>query len=600
MLDGLDADQRIIAEALHGPVCVLAGAGTGKTRAITHRIAYGVRTGTYDPAQVMALTFTSRAANELKGRLHGLGAGRVEARTFHSAALSQLNFFWPSVVGGSAPKVLDGKARMLAQAAASLKLSVDTPTLRDVAAEIEWRKVTGRSIEQYALAGRGPVGRLGVEQVADLQAAFERLKDERKQIDFEDVLLLTAGLLAQEPAAAMHVRDRYRHFVVDEYQDVSPLQQQLLELWLDDRRELCVVGDASQTIYSFAGADSAYLLDFERRWGDALVVRLERDYRSTPPIVEAANNLMRGRPGALRLRSAAVEADGGDPAAPGEAAIDGAPDAEPSEPRSARRIRRGAAAKAAPDPAFREYADEFAEARGVATAIHALIEDGLAPEDIAVLFRVNAQAVVIEQALAEAGVPARMRGSARFFDQQEVREAVRALRAAAIVPADEPLFKSVSDVLRSLGWTVEAPDGPGALRTRWESLNAIASLVDRAEPGTTFRQFADDLTARAAANHEPTLPSVTLATLHSAKGLEWEAVFLLGLSEGLLPITYADSEAEIDEERRLLYVGVTRARRRLELSRARRNLRSRQEPTPSRFLAELGIRTARGPRDAAR
>src|SRR5680860_492359 len=306
LLDGLDEQQRVAAEALIGPVCMLAGAGTGKTRAITHRIAYGVMSGAYAPNRVMALTFTSRSASELRGRLRQLGAGGVAARTFHSAALSQLNYFWPHVVGGQAPRILDGKGRLLGHAAETLKLKLDTATLRDLAAEIEWRKTSGLSVEEYGsgLHKRSLPGRLDLGQVVAMHEAYEHLKDGRKQIDFEDVLLAMAGMIKSEASVAMQVREQYRFFVVDEYQDVSPLQQDLLALWLGDRRDLCVVGDASQTIYSFAGARSDYLLDFPKRYEDATVVRLEQNYRSSPPIVQAANQLMRGRPGALVLHAA--------------------------------------------------------------------------------------------------------------------------------------------------------------------------------------------------------------------------------------------------------------------------------------------------------
>jgi DNA helicase-2/ATP-dependent DNA helicase PcrA len=569
LLAALDDDQRVVAEALLGPVCVLAGAGTGKTRAITHRIAYGVASGAYDPARVMALTFTSRAAAELRVRLRALGAEGVQARTFHAAALAQLNHFWPLVVGGSAPRVLEYKGRVLGEAAERLKLRVDVPTLRDVAAEIEWRKVSVLGVEEYEqrLAARGAPGALSPEQMLALVAAYEQLKDERRMLDFEDVLLATAGMIESEPSVAMHVRESYRHFVIDEYQDVSPAQQQLLDLWLGGRRDLCVVGDASQTIYSFAGATPQYLLDFERRFPDTTVVRLERNYRSTSAIIGVANRLMRGRAGALQLQAVA-EAEG----------------------------RADAAAASVVEPTVVAYADELAEARGVATRIRERVDAGVPPETIAVLMRVNSQTAILERALEEVGVGSRVRGAARFFDRPEVREAVHALRAAALTIAGEPLFKSVSDVLRSMGWTMQAPDGPGAVRARWESLNAIARLVDDAPQGTTFRQFADELRARAEAQHEPTVSAVTLATLHSAKGLEWDEVYIIGLTEGMLPIAYAKGFDAIDEERRLLYVGITRARRRLSLSWARASGAHRGEREPSRFLQEFGSRTP----DAAR
>lgn len=559
LLDGLDDAQRVAAEALLGPVCVLAGAGTGKTRAITHRIAYGVATGVYAPNRVMALTFTSRAASELRTRLRALGASGVAARTFHASALSQLNYFWPIVVGGGLPRVLDGKARLLGQAAERIRLRVDTATLRDVAAEIEWRKVSELSIDDYARANRPAPGSLSAEQAVDLQRAYEALKDERRQLDFEDVLLACAGMIETEPSVAMHVREQYRFFVVDEYQDVSPLQQRLLDLWLGDRSDLCVVGDASQTIYSFAGASSSFLLDFSRRYADATVVRLEQNYRSSSAIVETANRLMRGRPGALTLHAMGGEES--------------------------------------PTPTIAGYATDAEEAAAVAAELSASIRDGAKPQNLAVLYRVNAQAAPLEAALNDAGVAYQMRGSARFFDLPEVRQAVMTLRAASLTVSDDPLFQSVSDVLRSLGWTLEAPQAAGSVRDRWESLNALMGLVDDAPPGTTFRQFTDDLLARQAAQHEPAIAAVTLCTLHAAKGLEWDDVHLVGLGDGLVPIGYARTQEAIDEERRLLYVGITRARRRLTLSWAANAAGPRE---PSRFLAELGSRTAGAPSGSAR
>ena len=555
LLAGLDAQQRVAAEALFGPVCVLAGAGTGKTRAITHRIAYGVASGAFTPNRVMALTFTNRAAAELRGRLRQLGAGGVSARTFHSAALAQLNYFWPQVVGGQLPSVLDGKGRVLGHAAEKLGLRVDTATLRDVAAEIEWRKVSSLGLDEYAaaLASRPLPGALTAEKLVDLHRTYEELKDERKQIDFEDVLLVCAGMIETEPSVAMQVREQYRYFVVDEYQDVSPLQHQLLGLWLGTRRDLCVVGDASQTIYSFAGARSEYLLDFEREHPGSTVVRLEQNYRSAPPVIDTANRLMRGRSGALTLH-AVHESRPGDEV-----------------------------------PAPEAFEDDRAEARAVAERIAQELAAGAKPESIAVLYRVNVQAAALEQALGDLGISYQLRGSKRFFDLPEVRQAVMTLRAASVAATAEPLFKSVSDVLRTLGWSVRPPEGRGAVRERWESLNAIMGLVDEMPEGATFRRFTDELLARQAGQHEPTLSAVTLATLHAAKGLEWDSVYLVGLSEGLVPISFATTFEQVDEERRLLYVGITRARHRLRLSWAQRGNQpgrpmSRQ---PSRFLAEL-------------
>ncbi len=553
LLDALDDEQRQSAEALLGPVCLLAGAGTGKTRAITHRIAYGVASGVYPPNRVMALTFTTRAAGELRSRLRPLGGAGVAARTFHSAALAQLSFFWPQTIGGTLPRVLDSKARLLAQAAEQAGLAVDTAVLRDLASEIEWRKGAGLSLEEYeAKAHSRPLpGGFDPPRVVDVHRAYEQLKDARRQIDFEDVLLATIGMIEEEERVAQQIREQYRFFVVDEFQDVSPLQNQLLDSWLGDRRDLCVVGDASQTIYTFAGARSEYLLDFGARYPDAKVIRLERNYRSDPIILGAANRLMRGRPGALTLAPT-----------------------RPPVPRAQASVTR--------------FPDELSEARSVADEIAQRIEAGESPSSIAVLFRINSQSAALETALDERGVSSAVRGSGRFFDQREVKEALMMLRAAALTLSDEPLFKTVSDVLRSLGWAQNAPETRGALRDRWESLDTLMTMAEQCPPGTTVAGFVEELLERQAAQHEPTRDAVTLATLHSAKGLEWDTVYLVGLTEGYLPISYARSPEAIEEERRLLYVGITRARVALRMTWAAVGPHRASARARSRFLEDLG------------
>jgi DNA helicase-2/ATP-dependent DNA helicase PcrA len=554
LLDGLDEEQRRSAETLLGPVCLLAGAGTGKTRAITHRIAYGVASGAYPPGKVMALTFTTRAAGELRSRLRALGASGVSARTFHSAALAQLSYFWPQTVGGTLPRVLDSKGRLLAQAAEGARVAVDTAILRDLAAEIEWRKVSGLSLEAYEAAAESRPLPQGIDAAAAtaVQRSYEQIKDSRRQLDFEDVLLATIGMIEEEERIAQQVREQYRFFVVDEYQDVSPLQQQLLESWLGDRRDVCVVGDASQTIYTFAGARAEYLLEFGKRHPDAEVIRLERNYRSDPGVLNVANRLMRDRPGSLTL--------------------------------SPTRTTESTAAAVA----VTAYPDELSEARSVADDIVARVEAGESPSEIAVLFRINSQSAALETALGERGIPATVRGTGRFFDLREVKEAMMMLRAAALTLSNEPLFKTVSDVLRSLGWTQDAPETRGAIRDRWESLDTIMTMAEQCPPGTTPAQFVDELAERQAAQHEPTRNAVTLATLHSAKGLEWDTVYLIGLTEGYLPISYAKTPQAIDEERRLLYVGVTRARATLRMSWAQAAPHRSSARVRSRFLEELG------------
>lgn len=551
LLSALDDDQRVVAQQLYGPLCVLAGAGTGKTRAITHRIAYGVATGTYSPDRILALTFTTRAAGEMKTRLRQLGAGPVQAQTFHAAALRQLGHFWPNFVGGTMPKLFESKARPLAESATMVGLKLDTATLRDVAGEVEWRKVNNLTIEQYEAVAmtKALPGNIGVADMLGLMSTYEQLKDDRNLIDMEDVLLLNAGLLESEQAAALEVRERYRFFVVDEYQDVSPLQHHLLSLWMGDHRDLCVVGDASQTIYSFTGATSEYLLGFTQNYADAQVIKLERNYRSSAPIVTLANYVMRDRPGALELVA---------------------------------QTQQG------PQPTLSEYPDDHAEARAVADAISADIASGIKPEDIAVLYRINVQAIALEQALSDRGISFHVHGATRFFDMPDVKQAIMALRGASVSVTGEPLFKSVSDVLRSLGWTQEPPAGGGALRAKWDALNALMVMADEASPETTFREFTDELITRQQSQHEPNRHAVTLASVHSSKGLEWKSVYVIGLSEGLFPISYATTLDAVAEERRLLYVAITRAQEKLSLSWARYGNNTSIARQPSRFVAEFG------------
>ncbi|MET9438434.1 ATP-dependent DNA helicase UvrD2 [Streptomyces sp. NPDC006551] len=576
VLDGLDPEQREVALALHGPVCVLAGAGTGKTRAITHRIAYGVRAGILQPGSVLAVTFTNRAAGEMRGRLRELGAGGVQARTFHSAALRQLQYFWPKVVGGDLPRLLERKIQLVAEAAARCRVRLDRNELRDVTGEIEWAKVTQTVPADYPAAVAKSVRDAPRDpaEIGQIYAMYEQLKRDRSVIDFEDVLLLTVGILQDRHDIADQIRRQYQHFVVDEYQDVSPLQQRLLDLWLGDRDSLCVVGDASQTIYSFTGATPDHLLNFRTRHPNATVVKLVRDYRSTPQVVHLANGLLsqaRGRAAEHRLELISQRDPG-------------------------------------PEPAYTEYADEPAEAEGTARRIRDLIAAGVPAGEIAVLYRINAQSEVYEQALADAGVPYQLRGAERFFERQEVREAGIALRGAARAGGNDSLLDDAEDlpsqvraVLSTKGWTTEPPAGSGAVRDRWESLAALVRLAEdfaRAKPGATLSDLVAELDERAAAQHAPTVQGVTLASLHAAKGLEWDAVFLVGLTEGMMPITYAKTDEQIEEERRLLYVGVTRARLHLSLSWAlSRSPGGRASRRPTRFLK--GLRPGSGPLGAA-
>ena len=558
VLAALDPEQREVALAVRGPVCVLAGAGTGKTRAITHRIAYAVHTGAVHPGHVLALTFTARAAGELRGRLRALGApgaglDRVQALTFHAAALRQLGHFWPGTVGGRPPRVLASKAALVAEAARAEQITAGAAVLSDTAAEIEWAKVTQIRPDGYAAraarAGRRPP--LGPEQTGLIYAGYERLRRQRNMVDFESLLELTAAVLDGNRQAADDVRARYRYLVVDEYQDVNPLQKLLLDIWLGDREDVCVVGDPDQAIYSFTGATARYLTGFAAEFPAATVVRLARDYRSTPQVVTLANRIIAG--GLVAQR----------PAGPG--------------------------------PSLTGYPDDTAEADAVAAQASALTRDGTDPREIAVLVRVNAQMPAFERALRDAGVPYQVAGSERFFDRAPVRQAMGLIKTASrTVTGATSLVTETRAVLSGLGLTDPPPAGGGALRERWESLAALAALaadLAAAHPDATLADFAAELAARAATGHAPAAPGVTLSTLHAAKGLEWDVVFLPGLTEGVLPIVYAQSDDAVAEERRLLYVGVTRARQRVMLSwAAARTPGGPPVRKPSRFLTGLRVR----------
>ena len=590
LLDALDPDQRAVALALTGPVCVLAGAGTGKTRAITHRIAYGVRTGTYSPTSVLAVTFTARAAGEMRTRLRELGVAGVQARTFHAAALRQLSFFWPQVVGGAPPRILEHKAPVVAEAASRLGLQVDRLTIRDLSSEIEWSKVSLVAADDYVRAAtatdRPPPAGYDRAAVARLIAAYEEAKDARGVIDFEDVLTMLGHMLESRRDIAETVRGQYRHFVVDEYQDVSPAQQYLLDQWLGGRHELCVVGDPSQTIYSFTGATPHHLLAFRTKHPGAAVVRLVRDYRSTPQVVDLANRLLAGA-GRRRGEHAALELVAQRPSGPA--------------------VR------------FEAYDDDEAEAQGIAQRIARLIASGTPAREIAVLYRTNGQSEAFEQALSEAGIGYLVRGGERFFGRKEVRDAIVLLRGAARSMGDVPVGDAVRDVLSSAGWSPQPPAARGAVRERWDSLQALVALADElaarppverpdAPAGAEGRtpglvELVAELDERSAAQHAPQVDGVTLASLHAAKGLEWDAVFLAGLSEGLMPISLAETDAAVAEERRLLYVGVTRAREHLQLSFGRaRTPGGRAGRKRTRFLDGIwpdggGAGRRRGPRE---
>ena len=561
LLNALDPDQRAVATQVAGPLAVLAGAGTGKTRAITYRIAYGAAVGAFDPSNVLAVTFTQRAAFEMRHRLAQLGVPKAQARTFHSAALRQLRHFWPTVVGGPLPDVIPHKASLVAASAARLGITIDRTNVRDIAAEVEWAKVSMIDAAHYAsrvarLRRDVPAG-LDAGDMARLLDVYEDAKNERGVIDFEDILIYLCGMLQERADVASIVRKQYRSFVVDEFQDVNLLQARLLDLWLGGRHDVCVVGDVAQTIYSFTGACPDYLTGFGRKHPGARIVELTRDYRSTPQIVSLANDVLARssqREGTVRLSS---QRDGG------------------------------------AQVTYRTYDDDRAEAEGVAASIADLIDAGMAPHSIAVLMRTNGQSQAFEEALGARGIPVAVAGGKPFFARDDVRTAISRLRAAAAAATDDgSVGEIVRDVLSGVGWAPEAPSGQAGSE-RWSNMNAIVGWADDSQ-AQTLSAFVAELDERVAYQVEPDKAGVELATIHAAKGLEWDAVFLVGVAEGLLPISYAKTAAAREEERRLLYVAVTRARDLLTLSWARsRGADGRGKRKRSRLLDGIWPEEAR-------
>ena len=543
ILAALDPDQRAVALATRGPVCVIAGAGTGKTRAITHRIAYAAAIGTMDPQKVLALTFTAKAAGEMRARLRTLGVPTVAARTIHSAALKQLLYFWPSVFGGRTPDLMTTKTGFLTEAINRAGLSgslraTNRELMRDIAAEIEWAKVSQVGPTDYIdeVSKRMQKPRVTPEQMVQVYTAYESIKKQELAIDFEDVLLLCSAMLEEERDVRERVQDQYRYFTIDEYQDISPIQQRLINAWLGTRTDICVVGDPAQTIYSFAGATPVFLNSFTQRFPEAEVIRLTTGYRSTPEITFAANALLRH--GTMGQELVAFNSHGSKPIVTG-------------------------------------YGDEPAEIRGVMAEINALLVNGTQPQEVAILARTNAQLKGAEKAMLAQKIPYQVRNTERFFERREVRDFLKQVRQASVIPAEGHGW---IDELRSLAQpylTGEAIDGIAALLHLARELDDDDNFSPK-----TLRTYLREVEDRVQQNNPPTMPVVTLATLHAAKGLEWERVFLIGASDGQLPLTNSSGEAVIEEERRLFYVGITRAKADLHIS---------YRGNPSQFLRESGL-----------
>jgi len=518
---GLNAEQRAAVEATTGPVCILAGAGTGKTTTITRRIAWQVASGAFTPGELVAVTFTDKAAGELRARLARLGVEGVRASTFHSAALALLRRF-----AGDPGRILSTKALLLRQIGNRLPAPYKFRPAGDLATEIEWAKNRRLTPRTYigALGGHEPP--LPADLAHRVFREYEQRKTDAGALDFEDLLERTIRVLEDDPRACEIVRERWRAFTVDEYQDVNVLQQTLLDLWLGDRDELCAVGDDYQSIYGFTGASAEGLLALPRRFPAARVVRLERNYRSTPQVLALANRLVPKLGGAEKTLRATL-GDG-------------------------------------PEPELLADAD-------IGARIKELYASGVALEDQAVLVRTNARAADFEEAFHEAGLPFQ---GASLLSRDAARRVLKALPGVGGGSAADV----VREVALGLGWLEQPPEKLGEReQTRQADLARLVRLAE---------QFEGDVSSFVASLHErfgaTAGRGVHLLTLHRAKGLEFEAVFLPRLEEGELP----NRRADVDEERRLLYVGITRAKRHLLVTWSGK---------PSRFLTELGVQRASAP-----
>ncbi|MBA2569143.1 MAG: ATP-dependent DNA helicase UvrD2 [Actinobacteria bacterium] len=528
---GLNAEQRQAVEAVRGPVCILAGAGSGKTTTITRRIAHQVASGAFAAGEILAVTFTDKAAGEMRARLGALGVEGVRASTFHSAALGQLRFFASEPPG----RILSSKALPLRHIGNTLPRPYRFRPAGDLATEIEWAKNRRITPGDYLRSLGGHEPPIPADLMARVYGEYERRKTDQGYVDFEDLLELAVRLLDADAGALAQVRERYRALTVDEYQDVNLLQQSLLDRWLGERDELCAVGDDYQSIYAFTGASPEYLLAMPTRFPDATVVRLEDNYRSTPEVLAAANRLVPQLGGAEKVLRAVR--DGG------------------------------------PEPVTKSFPQPEAESEYIVARVRALHDEGVPYEEMALLYRTNARSADFEEALTAADLP--FQGAA-LLSRDAARQLLKALRGAG----GTAVSAQVRCVATEQGLLDRIPEGLGEREvTRQNDLARLVRLAAKFDDGErTLAEFAAHLEQRFGRGGEAR--GVHFLTYHRAKGLEFEAVFLPRLEERELPSKLSKTQAAIAEERRLLYVGMTRAKRHLAITWAGK---------PSRFLAELGV-----------
>ncbi len=549
LLAGLDENQRLAVEAVKGRVAIIATAGSGKTRVITNRIAYAIETKAQESETGLALTFTNKAASEIRGRLARLRIPPVAAATFHATALRQLSHFWPQVIGGKMWNVISTKTSLIEEAATSARISLNDFTRRGVIGEIEWAKSSGLDAEGYLKLNR-QVEDITSQMIVDIWGRYTENAKRKQVLDFEDILQLNLGMLASFPDVLQQVRSRYTWFTVDEFQDVTPLQNSLLAQWVGNRNELCVVGDPAQTIYTFAGANSNFLQDFKQSHPETLQIELNRTYRCPESICQIANNLMNQS-------------------------------ATPSSMVSAKSVSGTVELK--------HYSDEEAEAVEIANQIAALIDGGVDPREIAVLLRINSMSQVLEIAFTDLNIPFTMRGLSRFFERPEVKQMLLDLRVGSYVSSGIGLVEAVTQVATLHGWTPSPKYSSENARSKWESLSALINVAEDLKahnPNAGFEEYFAEIAHRTNENHDPQAAAVTISTIHTAKGLEWDHVFIPSVVEGILPFDPKRSPENAEEERRLFYVAMTRAKEAVRISTTRSRLGF--ENAPSRFLNSVG------------